>query len=99
MKKSHIYIITNKNNTVLYIGVTSNILKRMYQHKTKTYKGFASKYNCDKLVHFEEFESITRAIEREKQLKKYLRIKKINLIELDNPDWKDLSQEWLFNFD
>ncbi len=98
MNQSHIYIITNKNNTVLYTGVTSNLVKRMYQHKSKTYLGFASKYNCEKLVYFEGFDSIEMAIEREKQIKKYKRIKKINLIESENPDWNDLSDGWLFYF-
>lgn len=99
MKQSHVYIITNKNNTVLYTGATSNLVKRMYQHKSKIYKGFAAKYNCDKLMHFETFDSIEEAIEREKQIKKYKRIKKINLIEKDNPEWKDLSDGLLFYFD
>ena len=69
MKKSYIYFMANKNNTVIYIGVSGNLLKRVYQHKTNTYKGFTSKYNCDKLVYFEEFENINQAIAREKQLK------------------------------
>ena len=99
MKKSHTYIITNKNNTVLYIGVTSNLLKRIYQHKSKLHKGFAARYNCDKLVYFEEFDNIELAIDREKQLKKYRRIKKIELIEKENPNWNDLSDGWLFYFD
>ena len=99
MKKSHTYIITNKNNTVLYIGVTSNLLKRIYQHKSKLYKGFAARYNCDKIVYFEEFDNIDEAIYREKQLKKYKRIKKIELIEKENPNWNDLSDGWLFYFD
>ena len=99
MKKSHTYIITNKNNTVLYIGVTSNLLKRIYQHKSKLHKGFAARYNCDKLVYFEEFDNIELAIDREKQLKKYRRIKKIELIEKENPNWNDLSEGWLFYFD
>ena len=98
MKKSHIYIITNKNNTVLYVGVTSYLVKRMHQHKSKLYKGFAAKYNCDKLVYFEEYDSITQAIEREKQIKKYIRQKKIDLINKDNSEWKDLSDGWLFDF-
>ena len=98
MKKGYVYIITNKNNTVLYTGVTSHLVKRMYQHKTKVYKGFASKYNCDKLVYFEEYDSIQEAIEREKQIKKYKRIKKIGLIEKDNCEWHDLSDGWLFYF-
>ena len=97
MKKSHIYILTNKNNTVIYIGVTSNLLKRVYQHKTKVYKGFTSKYNCDKLVYFEEFDSINEAIAREKQLKAGNRKRKEDLINLENPNWNDLSDSWLFN--
>ncbi|MBC3757292.1 GIY-YIG nuclease family protein [Hyunsoonleella sp. SJ7] len=98
MKQSHVYIITNKNNTVLYTGVTSNLVRRMYQHKTKAYIGFASKYNCEKLVYYEAFDSIDAAIEREKQIKKYKRYKKINLIEKENASWKDLSDGWLFYF-
>jgi putative endonuclease len=69
MKKSLVYFMTNKNNTVIYVGVTSDLLKRVYQHKTKTYKGFTAKYNCDKLIYFEEFDAINLAIAREKQLK------------------------------
>ncbi len=98
MNRSHVYIITNKNNTVLYTGVTSDLVKRMYQHKSKIYKGFAAKYNCEKLVYFEGFDSIEMAIDREKQIKKYKRIKKINLIEIDNPEWENLSDGWLFYF-
>jgi len=96
MKKSFTYIITNKNNTVLYTGVTSDIKKRVFQHKTKFYKGFSAKYNCNKLVYFEKFNSINQAIEREKQIKKYKRFKKINLIEKDNPNWNDLYNTWDF---
>lgn len=99
MKQSHIYIITNKNNTVLYTGVTSNLVKRMYQHKAKNYKGFASKYNCEKLVYFDGFDSIDEAILREKQIKKYKRVKKLALINKENSQWKDLSDGWLFYFD
>ena len=99
MKKSFIYIITNKNNTVLYTGVTSDIKKRIFQHKTKFYKGFSAKYNCNKLVYFETFNSIKQAIEREKQIKKYKRFKKINLIEKVNPNWNDLSNTGDFKDD
>ena len=98
MKKAYVYIITNKNNTVLYTGVTSHLVKRMYEHKNKVYKGFASKYNCEKLVYFEEYDSIDEAINREKQIKKYKRYKKVDLIEMDNPNWNDLSDGWLFYF-
>jgi len=91
--------MTNKNNTVIYVGVTSDLLKRVYQHKTKSYKGFTQKYNCDKLVHFEEFSNINLAIEREKQIKSGNRQRKIDLIESNNSEWKDLSEGWLFYFD
>jgi len=99
MHKSHVYFMTNKNNTVIYIGVTSNLLKRVYQHKTKAYKGFTYKYNCDKLIYFEEFNDINHAISREKQLKAGNRKKKEDLINSLNPEWKDLSDGWLFYFD
>ncbi|WP_298779348.1 GIY-YIG nuclease family protein [uncultured Polaribacter sp.] len=98
MKKAHIYFLTNKNNTVIYIGVTSNLIKRIYQHKTKVFKGFTSKYNCDKLVYFEEFDNINDAIAREKQLKAGNRKRKEDLINLENSDWNDLSEGWLFQF-
>ena len=99
MKKSYVYFLTNKNKTVIYIGVTSNLLKRVYQHKTKSYKGFTQKYNCDILVYFEEFEDINQAISREKQLKSGNRKRKEELINLENPNWNDLSDGWLFYFD
>jgi len=66
--------MTNNNDTVIYIGVTSNLLKRGYQHKTKMFKGFTQKYNCDKLVYFEEFNDINQAISREKQLKAVMKM-------------------------
>jgi len=90
--------MTNKNNTVIYIGVTSDLLKRVYQHKTKTYKGFTAKYNCDKLIYFEEFANINLAIAREKQLKSGNRKRKEHLINDENPEWNDLSDGWLFSF-
>ena len=90
--------MTNKNNTVIYIGVTSALLKRVYQHKTKTYKGFTAKYNCDKLIYFEEFDDINLAIAREKQLKSGNRKRKERLINAENPEWNDLSDGWLFSF-
>ena len=93
MKQSAVYFMANKNNTVLYIGVTSKLVKRVYQHKTKEYKGFTSKYNCDKLVYFD----INEAIAREKQLKNGNRNKKNALVNKDNPEWKDLSEGWVFD--
>jgi len=90
--------MTNKNNTVIYIGVTSNLTKRVYQHKAKIYKGFTDRYNCNKLVYFEEFDDINLAIEREKQLKSGNRKRKEDLINTINSTWKDLSDGWLFYF-
>ena len=97
MKKGYVYILTNKNKTVLYIGVTSNLLKRIYQHKTKFYQGFTAKYNCNKLVYYEEYKNIVDAIKREKQLKSGNRKRKEQLINAENPNWVDLSEHWLFN--
>ena len=82
--------MTNKNNTVIYIGVTGNLLERVQQHKIKIHKGFTARYNCDKLVYVEEFENINLAIAREKQLKAGNRKKKEELIQLKNPTWEDL---------
>ncbi|WP_158996179.1 GIY-YIG nuclease family protein [Mucilaginibacter sp. L196] len=89
-----IYIVTNKSNTTLYIGVTSNLQERIWQHKQKVYVGFTSRYDCDRLVYFEEYRFIQDAIAREKQLKGGSRQKKINLIVSKNPAWKDLSEDW-----
>ncbi len=96
MKKSYIYFMTNKNNTVIYTGVTSDLIRRVYQHKTKVYKGFTAKYNCDRLVYFGEFNDINQAMAREKQLKAGNRKSKEQLINTINQEWKDLSEGWLF---
>tara|TARA_R110002073_G_scaffold17446_3_gene65643 strand:- start:4452 stop:4751 length:300 start_codon:yes stop_codon:yes gene_type:complete len=98
MDKSYVYFMSNKNNSVIYIGVTSDLVKRVYQHKTKLFKGFTSKYNCDKLVYFEDFNDINLAIAREKQLKSGNRKRKENLINKNNSEWNDLSDGWLFYF-
>jgi putative endonuclease len=90
MKKPAIYILTNYHNTTLYIGVTSNIQQRIYQHKNKQIKGFSAKYNADKLVYFEQFDSMEDAILREKRLKNWHRAWKNRLISEFNPDWVDL---------
>ncbi|MBP6302849.1 MAG: GIY-YIG nuclease family protein [Bacteroidia bacterium] len=87
------YILTNIHHTVLYVGVTSDLLKRMYEHKNKLYPGFSAKYNTDKLVHYELFYTIEEAIAREKQIKKGPRSNKIKLIDSNNPEWKDLYDE------
>lgn len=86
----YIYILASKKNGVLYIGVTNNLLRRVYEHKKKYNNGFTSKYFINKLVYFEETDSIYAAIQREKQLKKWYRKWKIELIEGFNPEWKDL---------
>jgi len=92
-KQSYIYILTNKNNTVLYTGVTSDLKRRVYEHKRKFVKSFTSKYNVDKLVYYETFDDIYNAITREKQIKAGSRQKKIDLINCTNWSWADLYEE------
>jgi len=89
----YIYIMTNKSGT-LYVGLTGNIKKRVYEHKNKLVEGFAKKYNIDKLVYLEMFGDVYSAIAREKTIKGWLRKKKLQLIETTNPDWVDLSKDW-----
>ena len=85
-----VYIVSNKKNGTLYIGVTSNLVCRIYEHKNKLFKGFTSKYDLTKLVYFEIYEDAGQAISREKELKKWERDWKIQLIEKNNPNWDDL---------
>ena len=92
-KTLYVYITTNKNHTVLYTGVTSDLINRVIQHKQKITKGFTAKYNIDKLVYYEEVGLAEYAIKREKQIKAGSRQKKIDLINSINPDWKDLFDE------
>ena len=88
------YIITTKKNTVLYTGVTSDLKTRIYEHKTKAYpKSFTARYNADKLIWHEFHQRIESAIDREKQIKGWLRKKKVIQIEFTNPEWKDLYHE------
>lgn len=94
MRNYYVYILTNKSNKVLYIGVTNNLPRRMLEHKEKRFKGFSSKYNCTKLVYCEQINSVNDAIAREKQLKNWHRQWKINLINEMNPEWNDLADEW-----
>lgn len=91
----HVYILASSYKGTLYIGVTSNLLKRIYEHKHKLITGFTANYGVDKLVYFEEAEDILIAISREKQLKKWKREWKINLIEKNNPHWLDLYSNLL----
>jgi len=91
-KQYYIYIVTNKRNTVLYVGITNNLERRIFEHKNKLLKGFTSKYNVTKLVYYEVFNSPREAIAAEKKIKGWIRAKKINLIKSINPDFKDLTK-------
>ena len=90
-EKAYVYFMTNNSNKVLYIGVTSDLTKRVMQHKNHVYEGFTEKYNCTKLVYFEECNDINSAIRREKQLKNWHRDRKNNLVNQSNKDWNDLA--------
>ena len=90
MKQYFVYILASKRNGTLYIGVTSDLIRRVYEHRNKLIQGFTSKYHVGMLVHFEAFNDIESAICREKQLKKWERKWKLDLIEEGNPGWKDL---------
>jgi putative endonuclease len=91
--KYWVYIVSSRAGT-LYIGVTNNIERRMWEHKSGKFEGFASKYHCDRLVYYESFEEVVQGINREKQLKGWVRRKKIALIESVNPRWQDLAEKW-----
>ena len=91
-KIGYTYIMANNANTVLYIGVTSDLIRRVNQHKNHTYKGFTYRYNCEKLVYFEKYGDIETATQREKQLKGWHRDWKNNLISQMNPEWIDLAE-------
>ena len=92
-KQYYVYIITNRKNTVVYIGVTNDLIRRIYEHKEKLVDGFAKKYNVTKLVYYEVFEDIENAISREKQLKAGSRQKKNDLINQMNRGWRELYDE------
>lgn len=94
MKNYYVYIITNYANTVLYVGITNDLERRMYEHKNKLIKGFSSKYKLNRLVYFEEGSDVHAAIAREKQIKAGSRTKKIALIESVNSRWRNLSKDW-----
>lgn len=93
MKDYYVYIMTNRSGT-LYIGVTNDLLRRVYEHKNKLIPGFTTKYNIDRLVYFESTGDIESAIAYEKKIKGWIRSKKINLIKEQNPKWIDLSEDW-----
>jgi putative endonuclease len=95
MHQYFVYILTNKYKTVLYTGVTNDLIKRLFEHKNKLIKdSFTAKYNADILVYFENTEDAYSAISREKQIKAGSRAKKVELINTMNPEWKDLSVDW-----
>ena len=90
----YVYLLTNWNNKVMYVGVTNNLERRVYEHKNKLVEGFTEKYNVFKLVYFEETSDAMSAVEREKEIKKWRREKKDALVLKDNVEWKDLSEGW-----
>ena len=92
-KAYFVYILASKSRR-LYVGVTSDLERRLHEHKSKLVDGFTKQYNIDRLVHFEQTTDVLSAITREKQIKKWNRRKKISLIEAANPTWEDLSAEW-----
>jgi putative endonuclease len=93
MKEYFVYLLASKKNGTLYIGVTNNLIRRITEHKNDFIKGFTSKYKVHRLVYFERFLTIQEAITREKRLKKWKREWKIELIERNNPEWKELYYE------
>ncbi len=91
MKTYYIYILRNKTNNVLFIGMTNDLKRRLYEHKNKLIKGFSSKYNCSKLVYYDASNDVSSIIDLGKKIKKWRREKKISLIEKTNPEWTDLG--------
>jgi putative endonuclease len=94
MPSFYVYLLTNQNNKVMYVGMTNHLERRVYEHQTKQVTGFTEKYNVSKLVYFEETPDVHAAIAREKEIKKWRREKKNRLVVAANPEWKDLSEGW-----
>ncbi len=94
MKEAYIYILTNRNDRVMYIGVTNDLKRRLYEHLNERIDGFTKRYHVHKLVYFEMYSEFDSAISREKQLKKWKRANKNKLVETLNPEWKDLGREY-----
>jgi len=94
MKNYYVYLLTNWNNKVMYVGMTNNLERRLYEHKNKLVNGFTKKYNIIKLVYFEETSDVNTALSREKEIKKWRREKKDSLVLIANPEWEDLSEGW-----
>ena len=93
-REYYVYIMTNRRHAPLYVGVTNDLVRRVYEHRNKLAKSYASKYNITMLMYYETTNNVESAIAREKQLKGWLKEKKIALIESVNPNWKDLALEW-----
>jgi putative endonuclease len=93
-KQYWLYMVTNRWKNVLYTGMTNDLPKRVWQHKNKAVPGFTKKYNCDRLVYFEEFGEVDQLIARENQVKGWKRVRKNALVEAMNPDWIDLAADW-----
>ncbi len=91
MKSYYVYLLTNWNNRVMYVGMTNNLERRVYEHKNRLVSGFTKKYNINKLVYFEETSDVNAALSREKEIKKWRREKKDSLVLNVNPEWRDLS--------
>ena len=94
-KSYYVYLLTNWNNRIMYVGVTNDLERRIYEHKEKVVKGFTQKYNVNKLVYYEQTSDIIEALNREKEIKKWRRDKKNILVESTNPLWRDLSEDCL----
>ena len=94
-KAYYVYILTNWNNKVMYVGITNNLERRIYEHKEKVVKGFTEKYNVNKLVFYEQTSDIAEALNREKEIKKWRREEKNRLVVNTNPLWRDLSEDYL----
>ncbi|MCY4133218.1 MAG: GIY-YIG nuclease family protein [Nitrospira sp.] len=93
MKHYYVYIMSSRSKT-LYTGVTNNLIRRVFEHKQGVGSQFTRKYRITRLVHFEETQDVLAALTREKQIKSWTRAKKLKLIDADNPEWKDLSEDW-----
>src|SRR5215211_6895478 len=90
----YVYLLATRKNGPIYVGVTNDLHRRVFEHKTHAIRGFTARYNVDRLVYFETFDNPETAIAREKQLKKWRREWKVALIERDNPEWRDLAEEF-----
>ena len=95
-KSYYVYLLAGKRNGTLYIGITNNLKRRMFEHKDKLSRGFTKKYNVNRLVYFEQYNDVRQALTREKRLKKWHRAWKLELIEKSNPEWKNLSLDTRF---